>query len=205
MNTITNLKDSFSCSTCVSLPSHIQKLIEVIDSKFKEISLQFENICNRLSNVEESINDQHSIINELERELSIVADKLNKVSSKSSDSFSSHTGTYKLHKSTQTNENYRYSSPLMSPRSSNSHPISASVVSHFPRSTVPADCAHSTVHWRSAPSIRPTIPLPTPIVLSLLPHHPLTDIPPSEIPRPVLLMPLLCMHLIPAIIIVLLP
>ena len=102
MDTFTKVKDSFSCSSCVSLSSLIQKLIDVIDSKFKEYSLQFEHICNRLSNVEESINDHHSVINEIERELSIVADKLKNVSSKSSDSFSSHSGSYKLHKSTQT-------------------------------------------------------------------------------------------------------
>ena len=75
-DTITKAKDSFSCSSYVSLFSHIQKLIDVIDSKFKQYSLQFEHICNRLSNVEELINDHHSIINEIERELSIVADKL---------------------------------------------------------------------------------------------------------------------------------
>ena len=97
-DTFTKAKDSFSCSSYVYLSSHIQKLIDVIDSKFKEYSLQFEHICNRLSNVEELINDHHSIINEIERELSIVADKLKDVSSKSSDSFSSHSGSYKLHK-----------------------------------------------------------------------------------------------------------
>ena len=86
--TFTKHKNSFSCSYCVSLSSHTQKLIDVIDSKFKEFSLQFEHICNRLSNVEESINDHHSIINEIERELSIVANKLKKVSSKIPDSFS---------------------------------------------------------------------------------------------------------------------
>ena len=71
-------KDSFSCSSCVSLSSQVQKFINVVDSKFKEISSQFEHMCIRLSNVEESMskNDKHSIINEIERELSVVADKL---------------------------------------------------------------------------------------------------------------------------------
>ena len=145
-DTFTKAKDSFSCSSYVSLSSHIQKLIDVIDSKFKEYSLQFEHICNRLSNVEELINDHHSIINEIERELSIVADKLKNVSSKSSDSFSSHSGSYKQHKSTQTDHSCSSSFPLMSPLNSNSQPTPAPVVYNPPRST---------------PSTRPTFPLPT--------------------------------------------
>ena len=82
-------KDSSSCSTCISLSSHIQRLIDIIDTRFKDISLQFELVSNRLSSVEESISDQHSIINELERDLSIIADKLNKISSKNSVSLCS--------------------------------------------------------------------------------------------------------------------
>ena len=231
MNSITKLKDSFSCSSCVLLSSHVQNLIDVIDSKFKEFSLQFENICNRLSNVEESINDHHSIINEIERKLSIVADKLKNAPSKSSDSFSSHSGTYKLHKSTQTNHNCSSPLPLMSSRNSNSHPTLAPIVFNPPPSTVywrptpstrptvplttsthhrrtvpssPPRCSPLRNTRRSDPSIRPTIPLPTPIVLSHLPHLPLLDTPPSVIPRPVLLMLLLRMPLIPLIIIIIL-
>ena len=151
-DTITKAKDSFSCSSYVSLSSHIQKLIDVIDSKFKQYSLQFEHICNRLSNVEELINDHHSIINEIERELSIVADKLKNVFSKSSDSLSSHSGSYKLHKSTQTDHSCSSSFPIMFPLNSNSQPTPAPVVSNPPR---------STVYWRSTPSTRPTSPLPT--------------------------------------------
>ena len=151
-DTFTKVKDSFSCSSYVSLSSHIQKLIDVIDSKFKEYSLQFEHICNRLSNVEELINDHHSIINEIERELSVVADKLKNVSSKSSNSFSSHSGSYKLHKSTQTDHSCSSSFPFMSPLNSNSQPTPAPVVSNPPR---------STVYWRSTPSTRLTFCLPT--------------------------------------------
>ena len=109
-----------------------------------------------------SINDHHSIINEIERELSIVADKLKNVSSKSSDSFSSHSGAYKLHKSTQTNHNCSSPLPLMSPLNSNSHPTPA---------------PPSTVYWRSAPSTRPTFPLYTST-------HPRRTIPPIPSPPP---------------------
>ena len=140
--------------------------IDVVDSKFKEISSQFEHMCIRLSNVEESINDQHSIINEIERELSVVADKLKKLSSESSVSLSSHSGADKLNKSTQTDQNCSSSSSHhMSPRSSSSHPDP--IVSHPSRTTVSyksfppyksapyhvsAPSPRAAVHWRSAPS-----------------------------------------------------
>ena len=174
-------KDSFSCSSCVSLSSQVQKFIDLVVSKFKEITSQFEHMCIRLSNVEESINDQHSIINEIERELSVVADMLKKLSSKSSVSLSSHSGAYNLHKSTQTDQNCSASSShLMSPGDSNSHPDP--IVSHPPCTTVSNKSfppyksqpthfsAHSPragVHWRSAPSTRPIIPLPT----TTVPRH----------------------------------
>ena len=174
-------KDSFSCSSCVSLSSQLQKFIDVVDSKFKEISSQFDHMCIRLSNVEESINDQHSIINEIERELSVVADKLKKLSSESSASLSSLSGADKLHKSTQTDQNCSSSSSHhMSPRSSSSHPDP--IVSHPSRTTVSyksfppyksapyhvsAPSPRAAVHWRSAPSTRPIFPLPT----STLPRH----------------------------------
>ena len=174
-------KESFSCSSCVSLSSQVQKFIDVVDSKFKEISSQFEHMCIRLSNVEESINDQHSIINEIERELLVVADKLKKLSSESSVSLSSHSGADMLHKSTQTDQNCSSSSSHhMSPHSSSSHPDpivshpSHTTVSHksFPpyksapyHVSIPS--ARAAVHWRSAPSTRPIIPLPT----STLPRH----------------------------------
>ena len=63
-------EDSSSCSSCISLSSHVQRLIDTIDTRFKEIYVQFEHVSNRLSSVEESISDQNSIINELERDLS---------------------------------------------------------------------------------------------------------------------------------------
>ena len=78
-------KESSSCSSCISLSSHVQRLIDIIDTRFTEIYVQFELVSNRLSSVEESISDQHSIINDFERDLSIIADKLNKISSKNSD------------------------------------------------------------------------------------------------------------------------
>ena len=167
-------KDSFSCSSCVSLSFHVQNFIDVVDSKFKELSSQFEHMCIRLSNVEETINDQHSIINEIERELSVVADMLKKLSSKSSVSLSSHSSANNLHKSTQTDQNCSSSSShLMSPGGSSSYPDP--IVSHPPCTTVPyksfppykspphfsAPSPRAAVHWRSAPSTRPIIPLPT--------------------------------------------
>ena len=174
-------KDSFSFSSCVSLSSQVQKFTDVVDSKFKEMSSQFEHMCIRLSNVEESINDQHSIINEIERELSVVAYKLKKLSSKSSVSLSSQSGADKLHKSFQTDQNCSSSSSHhMSPRRSSSRPDP--IVSHPPCTSVSykslppyksalshvfAPSPRAAIHWRSAPSTRPIIPLPS----STLPRH----------------------------------
>ena len=94
---------------------------------------------------------------------------------------SSHSGADKLHKSSQTDQNYSSSSSHhMCRRSSISHydPI----VSHPPRTTVSfksfppykaapshvsAPSPRAAVHWRFAPSTRPIIPLPA----STLPRH----------------------------------
>ena len=161
-------KDSSSCSTCISLSSHIQRLIDIIDTRFKDISLQFELVSNRLSSVEESISDQHSIINELERDLSIIADKLNKISSKNSVSLCSPSGTDKLQKSTQTNFNCSCSSFSL-----NKSPCSSNSQSH------PSPSTHA-IHWRTAPSSRSTIPLPS----STSPRHiSPTDPVPSSLPN----------------------
>ena len=93
-------EDSSSCSSCISLSSHVQRLIDIIDTRFKEMYVQFEPVSNRLPSVEESISDQHSIINELDHDLFIIADKLNKIPSKNSDSVRSPSGTDKLQKFT---------------------------------------------------------------------------------------------------------
>ena len=158
-------KDSSSCSSCISLSSHVQRLIDIIDTRFKEIYVQFEHVSNRLSSVEESINDQHSIINELERDLSIIADKLNKISSKNSDSVPSPSGTEKLQKSTQTNFNCSCSSSSLnkSPCISNyqSHPSPSTHATYTSFAHVPTPPPRTAIHWRTAPSSRSIIRLPS--------------------------------------------
>ena len=171
-------KDSSTCSSCISLSSHVQRLIDIVDTRFKDISLQFEVVSNRLPSVEESISDQHSIIiNELERDLSIIAVKLNKISSKNSDSLCSPSGTDKLQKSTQTNFSCSCSSFSLnkSPCSSNSQsqPSPSTNVTYTSLSLyktpphVSAPPPRTAIHWRTAPSSRSTIPLPS----STSPRH----------------------------------
>ena len=196
-------KDSSSCSSCIALSSHVQRLIDIIDTRFTEIYVQFELVSNRLSSVEESISDQHSIINELERDLSIIADKLNKMSSKNSDSSRSPSGTDKLQKSTQTNFScscFSFS-PNKSPSSSNSqsHPspsTHATYTSLPPYKTSPRVSApppRTAIHWRTAPSSRSIIPMPSssPVISALLtlshlplPITPSRSSPPSPNPAP---------------------
>ena len=158
-------KDSSSCSSCISLSSHVQRLIDTIDTRFKEIYVQFEHVSNRLSSVEESISDQHSIINELERDLSIIADKLNKISSKNSDSVRSPSGTDKPQKSTQTNFNCSCSSSSLNKSQciSNyqSHPSPSTHATYTSFAHVPTPPPRTAVHWRSAPSSRSIIRLPS--------------------------------------------
>ena len=181
-------KDSSSCSSCISLSSHVQRLIDIIDTRFKEIYVQYELVSNRLSSVEESISHQHSIINELERDLSIIADKLNKISSNKSDSSRSPSGTDKLHKSTQTNFSCSCSfSPNKSPCSSNSqsHPSPSTHVTNTslpPYKTPPhisAPPPRTAIHWRTAPSSRTINPIPS----SSPRHIGLTDSVPSSPPQ----------------------
>ena len=158
-------KDSSSCSSCISLSSHVQRLIDTIDTRFKEIYVQFEHVSNRLSSVEESISDQHSIINELERDLSIIADKLNKISSKNSDSVRSPSSTDKLQKSTQTNFNCSCSSSSLNKSQciSNyqSHPSPSTHATYTSFAHVPTPPPRTAVHWRTAPSSRSIIHLPS--------------------------------------------
>ena len=184
-------KDSSSCSSCFSLSSHVQRLIDIIDIRFKEIYVQFELVSNRLSSVEESISDQHSIINEVECDLSIIADKLNKISSNNSDSSRSSSGTDKRQKSTQTNFSCSCSSfsPNKSPCSSNSqsHPFPsthATYTSLPPYKAPPhvsAPPPRTAIHWCTAPSSRSIILYPP-----LPPRHigP-TDPVPSSPPFPI--------------------
>ena len=143
-------KDSSSCSSCISLSSHVQRLIDTIDTRFKEIYVQFEHVSNRLSRVEESISDQHSIINELERDLSIIADKLNKISSKNSDSVRSPSGTDKPQKSTQTNFNCSCSSSSLNKSQciSNyqSHPSPSTHATYTSFAHVPTPPPRTAVH-----------------------------------------------------------
>ena len=174
-------KDFSSCS-CISLSSHVQRLIDIIDTRFKEIYVQFEHVSNRLSSVEESISDQHSIINELERDLSIIADKLNKISFKNSDSVGSPSGTDKLQKSTQTNFNCCCSSSSLNKSQciSNyqSHPSPSTHATHTSFAHVPTPPPRTAIHWRTAPSSRSIIRLP-----SSSPRH-IGPTDPSPIPSP---------------------
>ena len=167
-------KDSSSCSSCISLSSHVQRLIDIIETRFKEIYVQFELVSNRLSSVEETISDQHSIINELERDLSIITDRLNKISSKNSDSVRSPSGTDKLQKSTQTNFSCSSSSSChnKSPCISNyqSHPSLRTHATYTSFAHVPTHPPRTAIHWRTAPSSRSIIPLPSssPVISALL-------------------------------------
>ena len=181
-------KDSSSCSSCISLSSHVQRLIDIIDTRFKEIYVQFEHVSNLLSSIEESISDQHSIINELERDLSIIADKLNKISSKNSDSVRSPSGTDKLQKSTQTNFNCSCSSSSLNKSQciSNyqSHPSPSTHATYTSFAHFPTPPPRTAIHWRTAPSSRSIIRLPSssPVISALLTpsHLPV----PSPLPRP---------------------
>ena len=183
-------KDSSSCSSYISLSSHVQRLIDTIDTRFKEIYVQFEHVSNQLSSFEESISDQHSIINELERDLSIIADKLNKISSKNSDSVRSPSGTDKLQKSTQTNFNCSCSSSSLNKSQciSNyqSHPSPSTHATYTSFAHVPTPPPRTAVHWRTAPSYRFIIRLPSssPVISALLTpsHLPLPTTPSRSFP-----------------------
>ena len=173
-------KDSSSCSSCILLSSHVQRLIDIIDTRFKDVSVELELVSNRLSSVEESISDQHSIINELERDLSIITDKLNKISSKNSDTSRSPSGTDKLHKSTQTNFSCSCSSFSLnkSPCSSNSqsHP---SPSTHAIYTSFASNKKTTSCFWPSSPYCYPLAHCP----LNPL-HYPFTLLyfPPSYRP-----------------------
>ena len=181
-------KDSSSCCSCISLSSHVQRLIDIIDTRFKEIYVQFEHVSNRLSSVEESISDQHSIINELERDLSIIADKLNKISFKNSNSVRSPSGTDKLQKSTQTNFNCSCSSSSLnkSQCTSNyqSHPSPSTHATHTSFAHVPTPPPRTAIHWRTAPSSRSIIRLPSSSPRHIGPTDPVPSSPPQSRPLP---------------------
>ena len=140
-------------------------------SKLSVLSTVFRALKNLLQ-------DHSAIINDLERGISLIANRLDNISS------------HKVHKFTQTNDNSCSSLPLTkTPCSLNLSPALLRTVSHPSRSTV----SHSSVApSKSAPRSHPpravyppaicphlpldypfTHPLPSPVTLPLLFHHPL--------------------------------